>query len=469
MTYLRLTPQSAQRLPASFGRPTYDRTAIKTGVVHLGIGNFHRAHQAAYFDRALSLGDNRWGIIGASLRSPDVRNRMAPQSCLYILTEVDGAGTATRLLAPIRDIIVASEDRARLILALAHPDVQLVTLTITEKGYGQENGTAADFITAALAERRARGIAPFTTISCDNLPENGRVMEKSVLGVAALRDPALHDWIAANGAFPNSMVDRIVPATTADDIAELAAKTGVEDRAMVKTEAYSQWVIEDRFCAARPDFAALGVDLVHDVAPWEATKLRLLNGAHSALAYLGALAGYEYVHQAIAAPSYRALIARLWDESGETLATPGGPDIAIYQTRLLNRFANPALQHRTAQIAMDGSQKLPQRLVAPLKDRLARGLDSPALTLAIAGWMRWQMGLAENGDPIIVDDPMAEHIAKHIVGLHMPEEIVRALLAVEPIFGADLQYNPDLQQTLAANLQSLLERGAAATVASLPS
>lgn len=467
MTYLRLTPESLKQLPSSIAGPTYDPAAIKTGVVHLGVGNFHRAHQAVYFDRAIGRGDHRWGIIGASLRSPDVRDRMAQQSCLYTLTEADSTGTATRLMAPIREVIVATEDPRRLIAALAHQDVHLVTLTLTEKGYGQGKGSAADFIVSGLAERRARGLAPFTTISCDNLPDNGRVIEKAVLAIAAARDPALHDWIVANAAFPNSMIDRIVPATTPDDIAALAAKTGIEDQAMVKTEAFSQWVIEDRFCAPRPDFSALGVDLVTDVAPWEAAKLRLLNGAHSTLAYLGALAGYDFVHQAIAAPCYRALVERLWDESAATLARDAGLDITAYRARLLNRFANSELQHRTVQIAMDGSQKLPQRLVAPLRERFKRGLESPALVLAIAGWMRWQIGRAENGDRIIVDDPMAAQIAAQINWLQEPCSIVQALLKIEAVFGADLKGNSALQQALAANLQSLLARGAAATVADL--
>lgn len=469
MTYPRLTPKLIGQLPNSIAHPTYNPATVTSGVVHLGLGNFHRAHQAACFDRAISRGDARWGVIGASLRSADVYNRMAPQSCLYTLTETDSGGAATRLMAAIRNVIVAPENPVELIAALADPDVHIVTLTLTEKGYGRGIGSAADFILSGLCERRARGLQPFTTISCDNLPENGRVIESAVLALAAERAPDLRDWIAANATFPNSMVDRIVPATTPDDIAALAAQTGFEDQAMVKTEAYSQWVIEDRFCAARPDFAELGVDLVADVAPWEAAKLRLLNGAHSALAYLGALAGHEFVHQAIAAPEYRALINRLWDETMVTLAPTAELKVADYRARLLDRFSNVALQHRTMQIAMDGSQKLPQRLVAPLRERLQCGLKSPALVLTIAGWMRWQIGRAENGDRIIIDDPMANKISSILNGLQAPKDIVQALLKIEQIFGSDMAAHPTLPEELASELINLLKNGAAATVAGLVS
>jgi fructuronate reductase len=459
MKNIRLSAATIDQLPVAVARPAYERGIIKSGVVHLGLGNFHRAHQAAVFDRALNQGDHRWGIIGASLRSPDVQQRLAPQSFLYTLTETGTDGAHTRLMAPIRDVIVASQEAARLIAALASPDVHIVTLTLTEKGYGTGAGSAADFIVAGLAKRREASLAPFTVISCDNLPDNGRVIERAVLAVAKQSDPLLHNWIMQNGAFPSSMVDRIVPATTPQDIAALATQIGVEDQAMVKTEAFSQWVIEDRFCAPRPDFVALGVDLVSDVAPWEAAKLRLLNGAHSTLAYLGALAGHEYVHQAIAVPQFRALVERLWDESAITLSPNAGLDIRAYRKRLLDRFANAALQHRTVQIAMDGSQKIPQRLIAPLCERMARGLASPALTLAIAGWMRWQLGRDEAGNAIVVDDPMTPQISAALHGVHDPTDIVGALLSVEAIFGPDLAANALLAARLTEQLTTLLNQG----------
>jgi fructuronate reductase len=456
----RLSRETFDLLPAAVARPGYDPHSINTGVVHLGLGNFHRAHQAAFFDRALASGDHRWGIIGASLRSPDVQQRLAPQSFLYTLTETGAGGEKTRLMAPIRDVIVAGQDALRLTAALANPDVHIVTLTLTEKGYGSGPGSAADFITAALAQRRDAGLMPFTVISCDNLPENGRVIEHAVLAIAQQRDPSLHGWIAKNAAFPNSMVDRIVPATTPHDIAALTVNTGIEDQAMVKTERFSQWVIEDNFCTPRPDFAGLGVDLVSDVAPWEAAKLRLLNGAHSTLAYLGALAGCDFVHQAIAMQPFRALVEQLWNESAMTLSPDAGLDITAYRVRLLDRFANAALQHRMVQIAMDGSQKIPQRLVAPLRERMACGLESPALILAVAGWMRWQLGRDESGNAIAVDDPMTPQISAALHGLHDPADIVGALLSFNAIFGADLAGNPAFAAKLSAQLRLILNQGA---------
>jgi fructuronate reductase len=467
MASLRLTPESIRELPDSIARPAYDPAAIKTGVVHLGVGNFHRAHQAAYFDQALASGDPRWGIVGASLRSADMRDRMQPQSFLYTLTQMDSAGTATRLMAPIRDIIVATEDPARLVMALADPDVHLVTLTLTEKGYGPDKGSAAEFIVEALARRRDQGLGPFTVISCDNLAENGRVIEAAVLALAARRDPALHDWIAANAAFPNSMVDRFVPATSAEDIASLAAGIGLMDCAMVKAEPFSQWVIEDRFCSPRPDFAAVGIEVVSDISPYEVAKLRLLNGAHSALAYLGALAGYDYIHEAMAQAHFQSLIEILWDESAATLASIPGLDIPAYRRSLHHRFGNAALKHSTSQIVVDGSQKLPQRLIASLRERRMRGLKSPALELAIAGWMHWQTGHNAAGQAHVVDDPLAETTARLIRAAKTAEERVRALLTISQIFPPELATDVELVASLSAKLAMLMDNGGAAAVASV--
>jgi fructuronate reductase len=465
MTPMRLDPATCANLPGDVRQPAYDRAAIATGVVHLGVGNFQRAHQALWFDDAIAAGDRRWGIVGASLRSADVAGRLRPQSGLYSVVECDGAREPIRVIGALRDVIVAARDPLALHAALAAPDTHIVTLTVTEKGYGTAPGGAADHLVIALARRRARGLPPFTMLSCDNLAGNGEILRTAVLTVAGARDAALAGWIDAEAAFPASMVDRIVPATTEGDIATFAARTGLIDRGLVRTEPYRQWVIEDRFCGPRPDFARFGATMVADVAPWETAKLRLLNGAHSAIAYLGGLAGHAFVHDAIADQRMAAFIDRLWDESAATLTPASRIDCAAYRVQLAARFANPALAHRTRQIAVDGSQKLPQRLVAPLEWHRVRGRDAPALTLAVAGWMRWQLGRDDAGSAFVVDDPLTAVIAPSLAGAMTADDRVRVLLAIAAIFPPAFGSDAGLVARLSAALTILIDKGAAAAVA----
>nr|WP_153401482.1 mannitol dehydrogenase family protein [Polymorphobacter fuscus] len=472
-------------MPDTVARPPYDRSAARRGVVHFGIGAFHRAHQAVVFDDALAAGDLRWGITGVSLRSAGVRDQLAPQDGLYTVLVRDGAATAMRLVGSVHEVLVAPENPAAVIAALAAPDTHIVTLTITEKGYKLDRATgslvtgdadvardvaslaapvtAPGFIVAGLAARRAAGLPPFTVISCDNLPDNGLLLRGAVLAMARAHDAGLADWIADHGAFPATMVDRIVPATTADDVAALATQLGVEDAAMVKTEPFTQWVIEDHFAGPRPDFATLGVQLTADVAPWEAAKLRLLNGAHSGIAYLGGLAGLDFVHQVVALPAGRGFVEALWDEAAPTLSPPPGLDVPAYRDALMARFANPALQHRTRQIAMDGSQKLPQRLLAPIADRRAAGLPVDALALAVAAWMRWQRGVADDGGRFTVDDPLAAATAAAL--RDDAAATVAALMAIAAIFPPALAVDAGLRDLLTRQLAMLEQDGAAAALA----
>jgi len=483
---MRLSATTLASLPADVARPAYDRAAIRTGVVHLGIGAFHRAHQAALFDAALASGDLRWGVIGVSLRSAGVRDQMVPQDGLYSLVVRSGEAQDIRIVGAVTDVLVAPEDPARVVAALASADVHIVTLTITEKGYRLDPAsgkliesdpdvaadladlsaprTAPGFLVAGLAARRAAGLPPFTAISCDNLPHNGQRLRDAVLAMARAHDAGLAAWIEAEGAFPQTMVDRIVPATTDADIEALQQRIGVEDRAMVKTEPFTQWVIEDRFCGPRPDFAALGAQLTADVAPWEEAKLRLLNGAHSGIAYLGGLAGIDFVNQFVADPRGHAFVEALWDESAATLSPPPGLDIPAYRTALMERFANSALQHRTRQIAMDGSQKLPQRLVAPLMARRAASQPADRLLLAIAAWMRWQGGVDDSGAAFTVDDPMAARTVAALQGCTTAEAWVRALLAIGEIFPAALAGDAELVATLTRHLDHIERVGALASI-----
>ncbi len=477
----RLSNATLVGLPAQVERPGYDRSHVRIGVVHLGIGAFHRAHQAVVFDDALRSGDMRWGILGVSLRSPGVRDQLQLQDGLYSVLVRDGEIERIRIIGAVQGVRVAPEDPEAVVEAMASPEVHIVTLTVTEKGYHLDPAsgslietdpevvadianpgaprTTPGFLVAALARRRQRGLPPFTVVSCDNLPHNGARVRAAVLGMAGRIDPALADWIAQAGAFPATMVDRIVPATTPDDVASLAARLGLEDPGMVKTEPFTQWVIEDRFCGPRPDFAALGVQLTDAVAPWEDAKLRLLNGAHSAIAYLGGLAGHAFVHQVVAEPPFAAYVERLWDEAETTLKPPPGLDVVAYRRDLMARFRNPALQHRTRQIAMDGSQKLPQRLLAPIADRLAARQGIEALALAVAGWMRWQDGVTDEGRAFKVVDPLATAIGSRLAGVGEPAARARALIGFETIVPSALARQPRFEATVVRAVLQLAEAG----------
>ena len=452
----RLNDAALSGLPAEVAVLGYDRAQVKTGVVHLGIGAFHRAHQAVVFDDAIKGGDLRWGVLGASLRSPGVRDQLNPQDGLYTLVVRDGSDEHLRVIGAGRGVLVGPEDPAALVAAMADADVHIVTLTVTEKGYRLDPATgdllledpevAADladiaaprtapgFIVAALKARKTAGLKPFTVISCDNLPHNGSRIRAGVIAMARHIDPALADWIEAEGAFPQTMIDRIVPATIPEDIEKLRARLGVEDQGMVKAEPFTQWVIEDRFAGERPDFAALAVQLTDAVEPWEDAKLRLLNGAHSAIAYMGALSGHEHVHDAVAVPAFRAYVEALWDEAQTTLNPPPGLDIPAYRAELMARFSNSALMHRTRQIAMDGSQKLPQRLLAGIAERLAAGLGIEAMALGVAAWMKWQSGVTEGGETFVVDDPLAAKTAELLAGADNDQARVSALLTLSAVF-----------------------------------
>ena len=483
----RLSDDSLPALHADVARPGYDRAAVKTGVVHLGIGAFHRAHQAVVFDDALASGDLRWGVLGASLRSPGVRDQLNPQDGLYTLVVRDGSGDALRVIGASKGVLVGPEDPAVLVAAMADADVHIVTLTVTEKGYRLDPATgalltddpdvAADiadlsaprtapgFIVAALKARRAAGLQPFTVISCDNLPHNGKRIRAGVLEMARAVDPqsggsGLADWIEAEGAFPQTMIDRIVPATTADDIDGLEARTGLRDEGMVKAEPFTQWVIQDWFAGERPDFAALGVQLTEAVEPWEDAKLRLLNGSHSAIAYLGALSGHEHVHEAMATPALKAFVEALWDEAETTLNPPPGLDVPAYRAELMARFENPALMHRTRQIAMDGSQKLPQRLLAGTAERLAAGQGIEALALGIAAWMRWQSGVTESGETFVVDDPLASRTAELLASASDDVGRVKALVSLSAVFPPALAADPRFVEAVTGAYLDLVRDGA---------
>jgi fructuronate reductase len=463
----------------------YDRSAVTPGIVHLGIGAFHRAHQAVVIDDRLAAGETSWGIVGASLRSADTRDALKPQDWLYTLAVRSSGMPRFRFVGAISDILVAPEGPARLLERLADPAIRIVSLTVTEKGYCHDPATGAlaedhpdirhdlvtdmprsavGYIVAALALRRAAGIAPFTVLSCDNLPANGETAKCVLTRFATLRDADLGRWVEDHLACPSTMVDRIVPATTDADREQVARALGVEDAWPVVAEPFWQWVVEDHFPAGRPDLAASGVEMVRDVAPYELMKLRLLNGAHSTLAYLGFLCGYETVAEAIMDEGIAGTVRRLMDDATPTLRPLPGFDVEAYKASLVDRFTNPSLRHRTWQIAMDGTQKLPQRLVATARERLAKGMGAGAPALGIAAWMRYVTGIDEKGAAIDVRDPMAGRLAT-IAREAGPvaERLAPALLALREVFGDDLASDPRLAQPVTTALTSLYAVGANAT------
>jgi fructuronate reductase len=479
----RLNEAALDDLPGDAARPGYDRAKLTTGIVHLGVGAFHRAHQAVYTEDVLAR-DPRWGIVAASLRSPDTFDALEPQNGLYTVSVRSSEGEALRVIGAITRIIVAPEAVDDLLRIMADPNTRIVSLTVTEKGYCHDPATGAlneahpdivhdlaephrprsapGFIVEALRRRRASGTPPFTVLTCDNLPSNGRTVKRVLTRYAELVDPALGKFVDQEVSCPSTMVDRIVPATTDDDRARIRERLGVSDAWPVVTEPFTQWVIEDRFPQGRPAWEEAGAEFVADVEPYEHMKLRLLNGSHSTLAYLGYLAGYETVADTMADPAFARLIRGLMDEEvTPTLHMPPGADLASYKSALIERFKNPALKHRTWQIAMDGSQKLPQRLLGTVRDRLSANASIERLALGVAAWMRYATGIDEKGAPIDVRDPMAARLralADKAGG--SPERLAEAFFGVREIFGDDLPANPGFTGAVIEALRRLFAHGA---------
>jgi fructuronate reductase len=489
---MRLSLSALERLPAEVARPIYDMNAVRIGIVHLGIGAFHRAHQAVYVDDRLAAGETDWGICGASLRSPETADALVPQDGLYTVAIRSGSGERLRVIGAVRRLLVAPSNPAALLDAMADPTVRIVSLTVTEKGYCHDPAAGdlqpdhpdvvADLaaperprsvpgvLVEALRRRRTSGVAPFTVLCCDNLPENGHTVGRVLVQFAGLRDPDLGRWVENEVAFPSTMVDRIVPATSDSDRTAVAARLRVSDAWPVMTEPFTQWVIEDRFGNGRPRFEDAGAELVADVAPYELMKLRLLNGSHSTLAYLGYLAGYETVSDVMTDPAFVRLVQGLMDEEvTPTLSLPPGADLAGYKRSLLERFTNPALKHRTWQIAMDGSQKLPQRLLGTIRDRLAAGAPIPRLALGVAAWMRYVTGIDEQGRPIDVRDPLAKRLRGLADEAGPADRLAPALFSVREVFGDDLPRDPRFTKPVTDALDALFRNGARAVVSGLVS
>jgi fructuronate reductase len=423
----RLSAAALDALPVPVVRPDYDPAATRIGIVHIGPGAFHRAHQAVYVDDLLARHPD-WGICGVSLHSTRVRDALRPQDGLYALALL-GEQPGLRVIGALRELLAAREEQAKVLARLADPAVRLVTLTITEKGYclaGEDLDlahpdifhdlatpaaprSAIGYLAAGLQARRARGLQPWTVLSCDNLAGNGLRLRRAVLQFAGRIDPDLARWIDGEVAFPCSMVDSITPATDDGLRERVATQLGCHDAWPVQRETYTQWVIEDRFCNERPPFELAGATLGRDVAGYDRAKLRLLNGAHSTLAYLGALLGLETVGEAMHSAPLARFVEQLMRESiAPSIALPAGLDVDTYIREILARFRNPAIQHRLLQIAWDGSQKLPVRLLGTIGEALAQGRGIGPLCLSVAGWMQFVRRQARAGVALV--DPLHEEL-----------------------------------------------------------
>jgi len=485
---MKLSNATLGQLPATVLRPTYDRTAVQPGIVHLGVGAFHRAHQAVMTDAVLASGDLRWGIVGAGLMTASTKNALAPQDGLYCLVERSADAETVRVVGSILQLLGGTQDLPRVLAQMAAPSTRIVSLTVTEKGYyldvasghllldapavaadlahPLEPKTILGLIVQALRQRHDAGVPPFTVLSCDNLPNNGKTAKAAVVAFAEQIDSTLANWIKGEVRFPCSMVDRITPATTDADRGYVDAQLGLQDAWPIMTEGFVQWVIEDDFSMGRPDWTLGGAVFSSEIEAWEAMKLRCLNGAHSTLAYMGQLAGCETVADAMNQPLITTLLDDLWAEVLEVLQAPSGVDPRDYVEQLKLRFRNPSLKHRTLQIAMDGSQKLPQRLLTTLRERLARAMPCPALATAIAGWMHFAVKAAHTSGGTL-NDPLAANILLKAKISLKPNEIVREMLSIQKIFGTDLTANAGFVAELTHAFEQLARHPEVATVASI--
>lgn len=466
---------STNDIPAGVEVPRYDRAALKSGIFHLGPGAFFRAHVAVYTDTAIAAAGGDWGIETGGLRSGDFAQTLNAQDGLYTLLVRGDAQTQARIVGSILRAHAPSDLLSRLV----DPAIRVVTLTITEKAYGIDAATgeldennpaiasdlaephaprsAVGLIVEALARRREKGISPFTPLSCDNLPGNGEVLRRLVLGFAERRDPALAGWIADNVSFPSSMVDRITPASTAETYTDAERLTGRVDHAAVETEPFAQWVIEDDFRGGRPAWERAGALIVADVAPYEKMKLRMLNGTHSLIAYLGFVAGHEFMRDAIADPAILPLARAHLACASATLDPVPGVDLNNYAEELVARIANRAIAHRTYQVAMDGTQKLPPRILVPAVEMMQTGGEWDSFALVTAAWMRYAMGVTRSGESYELRDPREAEIRQLLANVsRTASDVASALFELPGFFPPTLKNSLEWKEGVISHLDRFL-------------
>ncbi|QKJ50704.1 fructuronate reductase [Providencia rettgeri] len=475
-------------------RPHWTADRLTTRIVHLGCGAFHRAHQALYTHHVLEKTDSDWGYCEVNLISKHdaaLIENLKQQSMLYTVAEKGETHTELKIIGSMKEALHPLIDGIDAIIEkMVSPSVSIVSLTVTEKGYCTDPATgkldknnqliqqdlatpsqpasAIGYITAALKLRYERQLPPFTVLSCDNVRENYHVAREAVLGLAQLQSSELAAWIENNVTFPCTMVDRIVPAATEETLAEIAELLGVKDTCAIACEPFRQWVIEDNFVNGSTEWDCAGAQFVEDVVPFELMKLRMLNGSHSFLAYLGYLGGYAHISDTMTNPDYRrAAYALMMNEQAPTLVMPEEVNLADYASSLINRFTNPSLKHQTWQIAMDGSQKLPQRMLDPIAWHITNKTDYRHLALGIAGWMRYVAGVDEQGNKIDVRDPLVDTYTAIYTKHGLNVSVVDDLLAIDAIFGTELPKNPLFVKVIKSAYQQLLDMGARQAVATL--
>ena len=473
--------------------PLYDRRALTPAIVHIGVGGFNRAHQAMYLDdllgaREASAPENdrtRWAECGLGLLASDrrMRDTLRAQDLLYTVVERSATERKARIVGSICDYIFAPESPAAAIAKMTSPECRIVSLTITEAGYFTEHGsgrfeerhpdvlldleypdtprTFLGYLSAALDQRRLAGLPPFTVLSCDNLQSNGDTTRYSLLSFAELRSPALRQWIEANVTFPNSMVDRITPATTETERKLIEERFGLRDGWPVITEPFRQWVIEDRFCNGRPAWERAGALMTEDVEPFELMKMRLLNGSHFAMAYLGAMQGFEFIHEILEDPLMRRFVMRYMETISPAVPPVPGIDLAEYKATLMERFSNPTIRDQVARVCAEGSSKLP-KFVLPVFPKLEQGgQDSRLVSLTVASWLHFFRRSEQGGAKVAVVDECAAQLAQAVEG-HGSDP--RPALAIRSIFGEQLPANPRFVSEVQQAMESLLLHGVPETV-----
>lgn len=492
---LKLTSKNLSQISSQQGDhrveiPTYNRNDVKEGIVHVGVGGFHRAHLAVYVDQLLQKhGQSDWAICGVGLRPNDaaMRDVLSAQDHLYTVIERSAKGSSANIVGSINSFIFAPDDREAVIAKMAHPDTHIVSLTITESGYyynenthelqsdhadiqhdlANENSPVSTFgfLYAALARRHEQGLKPFTVLSCDNMQKNGSITRHMLESFARLRNPDLAKWISEKGAFPNAMVDRITPSTSQNDIKSLAENFGIQDAWPVVTEPFMQWVVEDKFCDGRPPFEKVGVQVVadvHDVEQFEMHKLRLLNASHSAMAYPGQLAGFKYVHEIMEHPVYRKFVWQMMQQEVKPLLPDiPGVDIDQYCDTLMERFSNPTIMDQIPRVALNASGKIPQFIMPSIAEQIWAKGPFRRLCFVAGAWFRYVNGIDDKGNSFEVDDPLREQLqALAKAGGNDP----RQLLSVKTLFGDDLRSDERFVNEVSTAMKLIAKDGVLATL-----